>query len=71
MYIHECPQNTATVTIIIIYTLKDCNAGLKRYICNNYQVSRVMTSAQSDQDPCCLLSVSLLVIEFVCEQHGS
>jgi hypothetical protein len=29
MYIHECPQNTATFTIIIIYTLKDCNAGLK------------------------------------------
>jgi hypothetical protein len=28
-------------------------------------------SAQSDQDPCCSLSVSLLVIGFVSEQHGS
>jgi hypothetical protein len=27
--------------------------------------------AQSDQDPCCSLSVSLLVIGFVSEQHGS
>jgi hypothetical protein len=26
---------------------------------------------QSDQDPCCSLSVSLLVIGFVGEQHGS
>jgi hypothetical protein len=29
------------------------------------------TSAQSDQDQCCLLSVSLLVLGFVSEQHGS
>jgi hypothetical protein len=28
-------------------------------------------SMQSDQDPCCSLSVSLLVIELVSEQHGS
>jgi hypothetical protein len=28
-------------------------------------------SAQSDQDPCCSLSVSLLVIEFVSKQHVS
>jgi hypothetical protein len=26
---------------------------------------------QSDQDPCCSLSVSLLVIDLVSEQHGS
>jgi hypothetical protein len=29
------------------------------------------TFAHSDQDPCCSLSVSLLVIGFVSEQHGS
>jgi hypothetical protein len=28
-------------------------------------------SLQSDQDPCCSLSVSLLEIEMVSEQHGS
>jgi hypothetical protein len=34
-------------------------------------LSRVMTSAQSDQDPCCSLSVSLLIIGLISEQHGS
>jgi hypothetical protein len=30
-----------------------------------------IASPQSDQDPCCSLSVSVLVIELVSEQHGS
>jgi hypothetical protein len=31
----------------------------------------IQTSLQSDQDPCCSLSDSLLVIGFVSQQHGS
>jgi hypothetical protein len=40
-------------------------------VCDQHGSRPVCTSAQSDQDPCCSLSVSLLVIGFVSEQHGS
>jgi hypothetical protein len=41
-------------------------------VCNSEHGSRpAWASTQSDQDPCCLLSVSLLVKGFVSKQHGS
>jgi hypothetical protein len=41
------------------------------WVCDQHGSRPACASAQSDQDPCCSLSVSLLVLELVSEQHGS
>jgi hypothetical protein len=41
------------------------------WVCDQHGSRPACTSAQSDQDPCCSLSISLLVIGSVSEQHGS
>jgi hypothetical protein len=41
------------------------------WVCDQHGSRPACASAQSDQDPFCLLSVSLVVIGFVSEQHGS
>jgi hypothetical protein len=43
----------------------------KYWVCDQHGSRPACASAQSDQDPCCSLSDSLLVIGLVSKQHGS
>jgi hypothetical protein len=56
---------------LIFENIHNCYKFCKFKINNVLTSHKVDTSAQTDQDPCCSLSVSLLVIEFVSEQHES
>jgi hypothetical protein len=69
-----CAYKCLTLKTIenIIELCVHMNVYLYKYITEHY-LSRVTTkpTAQSDQDPCCSLSVSLFEIGLVSEQHGS
>jgi hypothetical protein len=58
-------------TVILFVTVSRAMTKPTKWVCDQHGSRPVCVSAQSDQDPCCSLSVSLLVIGFVREQHGS
>jgi hypothetical protein len=54
-----------------VYIMSHAMTKLTKCVCDQHGTRPACASAQSDQDPCCSLSFSLLVIGLVIEQHGS
>jgi hypothetical protein len=56
--------------MLCFYKMSRVTTKPTAWVCDQSGSRQACASAQSDQDPCCSLSVSLLVIGFVSEQHG-